>query len=63
MTAANCQFGKMSVKVLTRIVVNRMTDSNNPNDSADEPTFRQAERPLSESEQECSGQKRGDLNY
>ena len=46
MTAANCQFGKMSVKVLTRIVVNRMTGSNNPNDSADEPTLRQAERAL-----------------
>ena len=46
MTAANCQFGKMSVKVITRIVVNRMTGSNNPNDSADEPTLRQAERAL-----------------
>jgi len=58
MTAANCQFGKMSVKVITRIVVNRMTGSNNPNDSADEPTLRQAERALS-----ASGQVRGGQSY
>ena len=40
----------MSAKVLTRIVVNSMTGSNNPNDSVDEPTVRQAERALAATE-------------
>jgi len=49
--------------VITQTAAGTKTAGDNPDGVQLNPQLRKAAVSLSESEQECSGQKRGDLNY